>query len=251
VVETGGDSVKIKAIVPVTTKYLVEPTREELKKFSSRGTEIDVVCLEYGTASIECTYDAMLNSTGIIKEAEEAQSEGFDGVLIDCFGDIALNAVREKLDIPVVGPGRISLLYAADLAHRFSIVTVSASGLTILERLVMEFGLSNKLASVRFVNIPVLELKKVEKLASALVAESLEAIERDGAHAIILGCTGMLGVVGGLRDALKRRGYEIPVIYPVAVSVKYLEMLIALGLRQSRKTYMPPPEKERNILGRL
>lgn len=242
---------KIKVIIPVTTRNFIEPTREEVEKFASKGTEIDVEAIEYGTASIESAYDEMLDTPGIIKVAEKAQSQGFDGVITDCMADPALDAMREKLDIPVVGPGRVSMLYAADLAHRFSIVTVLENVVAILENRVMGLGLASKLASVRSVNIPVLELADVKKLTGALVAESIKAIEEDGAHAIVLGCTGMLGVSGDLSDALKRKGYEVPVIYPVAVAVKYLETLVSLGLTQSKKTYMPPPEKERNILGRL
>lgn len=242
---------KIKVIVPVTTKEFVAPTREEVEKFASKGTEIDVEAIEYGTASIESSYDEMLVAPGIIKVAEKAQSDGFDGVITDCMCDPALDALREKLDIPVVGPGSISMLCAADLAHRFSIVTVLENVVTILENRVMEVGLGSKLASVRFINIPVLDLTDVKKLTSALVDESIKAIAEDGAHAIVLGCTGMLGVADDLSDTLKKKGYGVPVIYPVAVAVKYLEMLIALGLKQSKKTYMPPPDKERNILGRL
>lgn len=242
---------RIKVILPLTTKELLEPTREEVKKFVSKGTEIDVEGLEYGTASIESMYDEMLDSPGIINAAEKAQSDGFDGIIIDCLGDPALEAVREKLDIPVVGPCRSSVLYAADLAHRFSIVTVLANLLVMLENRVMEVGLGSKLASIRSINIPVLALADVKKLTDALIDESIKAIEEDGAHAIILGCTGMLGVTDELSNALKKKGYEIPVIYPVAVSVKHLETLISLGLTQSKKTYMPPPEKERNLLQRL
>lgn len=247
----GEISMKIKIILPVTTRDFIEPTREEVEKFASADTEIDVECLEYGTASIESSYDEMLVAPGIIKVAEKAQSEGFDGVITDCMCDPALDALREKLDIPVVGPCRASLLYAADLAHRFSIITVLENVLAILENKVMEVGLGSKLASARSINIPVLELTDAKKLTSALVDESIKAIEEDGAHAIILGCTGMLGVADDLLDALRKKGYEIPVIYPVAVSVKYLETLISLNLTQSKKTYMPPPEKERNILERL
>lgn len=242
---------KIKVIIPVTTRDFIEPSREEVEKFASKGTEIDVECLEYGTTSIESMYDEMLCAPGILKMAEAAQSEEFDGVFIDCMGDPALDAVREKLDIPVVGPGRVCVLYAADLAHKFSIVTVLENVVVMLKKLAVEVGLGSKLASVRSVAIPVLGLTDVKKLTDALVDESIKAIEEDGAHAIVLGCTGMLGVAGDLSDALKKKGYEIPVIHPVAVSIKYLETLISLNLTQSKKTYMPPPEKDRNILERL
>jgi allantoin racemase len=242
---------KIKVIVPVTTKSFVEPTRKEVEKFASKGTEVDAECIEYGAASIESSYDEMLVAPGIIKVGEKAQSDGFNGIITDCMCDPALDALREKLDIPVVGPCRASLLYAADLAHRFSIVTVLENIRAIIENKVMEAGLGGKLASVRSINMPVLDLTNVKKLTDALVGESVKAIEDDGAHAIILGCTGMLGVEADLQDALKKKGYEVPVIYPVAIAVKYLETLILLKLKQSKRTYMPPPDKERNVWERL
>jgi allantoin racemase len=242
---------KIKVIVPVTTKSFVEPTRKEVEKFASKGTEVDAECIEYGAASIESSYDEMLVAPGIIKVGEKAQSDGFNGIITDCMCDPALDALREKLDIPVVGPCRASLLYAADLAHRFSIVTVLENIRAIIENKVMEAGLGGKLASVRSINIPVLDLTNVKKLTDALVGESVKAIEDNGAHAIILGCTGMLGVEADLQDALKKKGYEVPVIYPVAIAVKYLETLILLKLKQSKRTYMPPPDKERNVWERL
>jgi allantoin racemase len=242
---------KIKVIVPITTKGFIEPTREEAEKFASEGTEIDVECIKYGTASIESAYDEMLDAPGIIKVAEKAQADGFDGVFIDCMGDPALDAVRERLDIPVVGPARATMIYAADLAHRFSVVTVLENVIVLEENLAMLLGVRDKLASVRSVEIPVLGLEDKEKLVSALANESLKAIEEDGAHAIIFGCTGMLGVADDISNALKKKGYDVPIIDPVAVAIKYLETLISLGLAQSKRTYMPPPEKERNILERL
>jgi len=242
---------KIKVIVPITAKPFIESTRKEVGRFASKGTEIDVEAIKYGTASIESMYDAMLDAPGIIKVAEKAQHEGFDGIVIDCMGDPALDAVRERLDIPVVGPFRVCALYAADLAHKFSIITVLENAVVSAENRVTGVGLASKLASVRAVNIPVLELEDTQKLTDSLVNESIKAIEEDGAHAIVLGCTGMLGITEDLLASLKQKGYEVPVIYPVGVSIKYLETLISLNLAQSKKTYMPPPEKDRNILERL
>jgi allantoin racemase len=166
-------------------------------------------------------------------------------------GDPTLDAVRERLDIPVVGPARVSMLYAAELSHKFSIVTTVKNIVVSIENLAKGLGLNEKLASVRVVNIPVLNLKNKEKLVKALIDESVKAVEDDGAHAIILGCTGMMGVAEDLSKALVEKGHKVPVIYPVAVSIKYLETLISLNLAQSKKTYMHPPEKERNVLEKL
>jgi len=36
------------------------------------------------------------------------------------------------------------------------------------------------------------------------------------------------------------KGYDVPVVDPVGAPVKFLESLIALGLSQSKLTYMGP-----------
>lgn len=235
---------KVKVIVPVTTKSFIEPTKEEAKKYASSTTEVDVECIEYGTPSIESAYDEAVNAQDILRVAQEAENDGFEGIFVDCMGDPALDAMREKLSIPVVGPARASMMYAAELAHSFSIVTVLENVVPLEENLAKLLGVREKLASVRYVSIPVLGLEDREKLVEALKEEALKAVEEDGAHAIVLGCTGMLGVSEELYSFLKEEGYDVPVVYPVAVAIKYLETLIGLGLKQSKKSYMFPPQKE-------
>jgi allantoin racemase len=65
---------KIKVVIPVITKGFEKETKKEVERFVSEGTEIDLECIEYGTASIESMYDGALCGPGIIKLAERAQS---------------------------------------------------------------------------------------------------------------------------------------------------------------------------------
>jgi allantoin racemase len=243
--------VKIKVICPITTKEFENDTKEEVKKFVSDEVQVDAERIEYGTASIEGEYDEALAAPGILKLAEKAQNEGCDGVFISCMGDPAVEAAREILDIPVVGPCRASMLYAADMTHRFSVVTVVDGVVPLIEKVGRQVGLSGKLVSVKSVDIPVLELSDINKLLKALLEKSIEAIERDGAQAIILGCTGMIGVDELLSRALEEKGYSVPVLYPAAVSIRYLESLIKLNMSHSKVAYLPPRQKERNIWDRL
>jgi allantoin racemase len=242
---------KLKVIVPITSKLFEEETKKEIKNMASPGVVLEAEGIMYGTASIESIYDELLCAPGIIKVGEKAQAEGFDGVFISCMGDPAVEALREKLDIPVVGPCRTSMLIAADLAARFSVVTVLENVKYLISTIAYQLSLDRKLASVRSVDIPVLDLVDKEKLVKALVDESLKAVREDGAQAIILGCTGMIGVSELLSDGLRDKGCDVPVIYPVPVAIKYLQLLASLGLNQSRMTYMYPTEKERNIWNKL
>ncbi|RLF98803.1 hydrogenase expression protein HupH, partial [Thermococci archaeon] len=177
----------------------------------------------------------------------EAEKKGCDGVIIDCFGDPAVKAAREIVDIPVLGAAEPSMLFACSLGHKFSVVTVLENVIPMIENIAKVLGVKEKLASVRSVDIPVLELHDKEKLKNALYKEMLKAIKEDKAHVLILGCTGMMGVAKSLHEMLEKEGYDVPVIDPAAASIKFLEALIGLGVKQSRLTYMKPPEKERKI----
>ncbi len=73
----------------------------------------------------------------------------------------------------------------------------------------------------------------------------IKAIEQDNAHALVLGCTGFMGVAAELQERLWLKGYDVPVIDPAFAATKMLEILIAMGVKQSRLTYMTPPSKQR------
>ncbi|MDW7662637.1 MAG: aspartate/glutamate racemase family protein [Bacillota bacterium] len=239
---------RIKVICPITTESFEIETKNEISHYVSDELEIEVEKIDYGTASIEGEYDEALAAPGILKLAKKAQDQKFDGVFISCMGDPAVESARELLDIPVVGPCRASMLYAADMTHKFSVVTVVDGVIPLIEKVGRQLGLSNKIVSVRAVDIPVLELNDKEKLVTALFEESLVTIRNHGSQAIILGCTGMIGVNLQLSERLIENGYDIPVIDPTSVSIRYLESLIKTGLKHSRNAYPLPRNKERNIL---
>lgn len=236
---------KIRVVAPIIVDTFDREVEREFKTYASRGTEIEVVHLDRGTASIESAYDESLATPDILNKTIEAEKKGCNGVIIDCFGDPGVKAAREIVDIPVVGAAEPSMLVACSLGHSFSIVTVLENVIPMIENIVTVLGLKEKLASVRSIGIPVLELQDKERLKSAIHGEMLKAIREDGAHVLILGCTGMMGIARDLHGMLKNERYDLPVIDPAAASIKFLEALLGLDVRQSRLTYMKPPEKER------
>jgi len=236
---------KIKVIVPITSPTLDRETETEFKSYAFPATEISFSHLDYGPASVESELDEAICVPDLLRKAQDAEAEGCDAVISDCFGDPGVKAAQEILNIPVVGAAEASMHFAAALGHRFSVVTVLPNILPLLENLATLYGVEKKLASVRSVDIPVLELDDKEKLVSALHHEMVEAITKDRAHVLVLGCTGMMGVAKELEQLLKKDGYEVPVVNAAAASLKFTEALVSMGLKQSRLTYMTPPKKTR------
>ncbi|MFB0543634.1 MAG: aspartate/glutamate racemase family protein [Candidatus Bathyarchaeia archaeon] len=205
------------------------------------GTEIDSARIEKGPSSIESRYDEILAIPEIVKRVKEAEEEGVDACVINCFGDPGVRASREVVKIPVLGPCESSLLVAASLCNKFSVVTVLKNVIGMIEENAKIYGLSGKLASVRAVDIPVHELHRDnERTARALLEEGKKALEEEGAEVLILGCTGMTGMAERLSKEL-----GVQVIDPLPTAVKFAETLVALGLSHSKLAFPTPPEKKR------
>lgn len=233
---------KIRIVIPICSQQFNRETVEEFQQYASPGTQISVVNIERGPQSIESEFEEAMAVPGILLRAQEAERDGCDAVISDCFGDPGVKPARELLNIPVVGPLEAAVTLAATLGHKFSIVTVLKSVVPMIEHLVAQSGLSGRLASVRTIEIPVLGLGDMGTMKAALFDEMVAAIREDDAHALILGCTGMMGVAESLQSQLKDATFDVPVVSPTAAALKLAETLVSLGLRQSRLTYMRPKE---------
>jgi allantoin racemase len=238
---------KIRVVTPIVTKDFVTPeAAEEYAAAVGPEHEVSVVAIDRGPASIESEYDEALAAPDVIAKICEAEKDGIDAVVINCFGDPGMKPSREAVAIPVVGSGEASMHLAAGLGHKFSVVTVLENVLPMLYNECKLYGLEGKTASVRSVDIPVLDLHVLdqEKLAKALVSESIKAIDEDGAHVIVLGCTGMTGLSEAVREGLAEQGYDIPVVDPLIAALKTARILVEMDLSHSKRTYPYPPEKE-------
>ncbi len=96
-----------------------------LRENAFPGTQVDVIDVPSGPSSIESMYEEAQAVPGMVAAAVQAEQDGYDGIIVGCYGDPGLAAAREMVRIPVVGPGETSALLAAMLGHHFSIVTLT------------------------------------------------------------------------------------------------------------------------------
>ena len=238
---------KIRVVVPIISDVFNEEILKETAQFKAPDTEIDVVNLDLGPASIESHYDEVLAAYHIAEKVREAEKEGVDGVFVDCFGDPGVDAARELVRIPVVGGFQPAALTASLIAGTWSVVTVLKSVLPMIQDLSRKLGVDRNIGSIRDIDTPVLELSDKKVLEQRLLKHSEAAVKEDGAEAIVLGCTGMLGLAQNLEKQLVEIGLPVPVVDPTASAIGYLELLYRSGVTQSLFTYPSPPEKERRF----
>ena len=219
----------------------LERRKKILQLHAQKETIVDITDIESGPRSIESSYEEYLSVPGTVERAIQAEKEGYDGLILGCFGDPGLNALREMVNIPVVGPGETAMHVASMLGRKFSIVTVFDSVVPSLERLAKVIGLDRRLASVRAVNIPVLELRhNIESTTARMTEASQRTIMKDSADVIVLGCMSMAFMEV---SEMMKKVLGIPVVNPALVSLKVLEGLVQAGLSQSKRAYPFPPKK--------
>ena len=235
---------RIHIVVPITSDSFNDQITQEARGFLGTDAHLEVSCLPYGPASIESFYDEVLAGPAIVSEVTRAEANGADGVFITCFGDPAVPAARELVSIPVVGGFEPAVSIAINLGERFSVVTVLENVVPMISALATRMGIAHRMASVEVIDTPVLELHDGEALIESLLAASSRALS-GGADVLVLGCTGMLGVAAALQSRLETERVRVPVVDPTGAALGMLLTMHSMGLKPSRATYMPPPDKER------
>lgn len=234
--------------IHIVTPLITEGFRsiEGVSHLLRADLQISHAQVELGPASIESGFDEALAIPPTLGKIIEAERNGASAVVVDCLGDPGVREGRECVSIPVLGPCETAMHTAAVLGHKFSVVTVFEDSIPVFENLARKYVLQEKLASVRAIDIPVLELESDPRHTHTMMLEQVQlAVKHDGAHVIVLGCTGMTGCAQALTDALALQGLLVPVIDPLPVAVLAAAMLVDAGLSHSKRTYPKPRIKPR------
>lgn len=192
-----------------------------------------------GPKLFDSHHDMLLGDVALAEVGISAREEGFDAICIDSMSDSGLPAMRSLLDIPVIGPGRASMLVALMLGDKFSIITMWKPWSLAYKKTLQETGLADHCASIRWpegLSPDVVQLLggKEEEIFPKLLETCQKCID-DGAEVIILGSTTMHEAQAYLAERL-----PIPVINPGPLSYKLAETFLALGLTHSKLAYVPP-----------
>jgi len=222
------------------------PIAEFMNSAKRADTQVDVVALKRGPRDLNyCYYDALI-LVDTIHQVKRAEKEGYDAAIIGCFNDPGLWEAREITDrIVVAAPAEASMLIAAGLGHRFSIIVSDDKSIPKMYEIVVNNGLINRLASFETVDLGVNDFQKDKTEVLQRIHKAAErAVHEKLAEVIILGCTMQFGLYKKLQEDLK-----IPVIDGILAALKYAELMIELrknfGWGHSKvNSYKTPPISE-------
>jgi len=243
-------------IGPLFTRY----AREVSAKVWRADTELGIKSPQPGLQSLASMslYFELLNRREIVEKAIEAEREGYDAVVIHCFGDPGVRAARSVLNIPVIGSCESSLALACNYGSKIGIVTMSEPFLAkeIAEN-VRLYGFQERAIPnpVRSISIPWQEWLRmgpeeaVEKAIPDVVGRARECIA-DGADVIVIGCT-MIGPICTMAGLSKVPDTDVPILDCLAVALKTAEMIVdfnaKLGLPSVGRTGIYAKHREKDF----
>jgi allantoin racemase len=158
--------------------------------------------------------------------------------------DPALYACREMLSIPVLAPCETGMHLAAMMGHRLSVIAVLQRQDFIYRALAAQYGLPDRLVSVRGIGIPVLELDHDEdRLRHAMIDAGRKAALEDGADTLLLGCTALEHGGRLLKEALAEEGIAVTVIEALPPTIGLAQTMVRSGLAHGKGAFPVPPRK--------
>lgn len=197
-----------------------------------------------GPASFQSPHDWMLLDVAILEAGLGAESDGYDGVVVDTASDSGVDALRSVLEIPVIGAGQTSLLFALTLGRSFGVLAQWEPALARMRKSLSDWNLAGHCAGVEHFDTEPdfagLIGDKRDEVLPRMEAACLRLIDR-GADVVVLGSTTMHQAHGYLRERL-----PVPIVNPGPLSYKLMEELLSAGLSHSRAAYPGPlvPKEE-------
>ncbi len=222
----------------------VEARRKPCLAAASPGTEIEFAEMkgEAWATTLRPSGTLMMRMVfgpQVVEKAKEAEERGFDAVLPWGSPDLGVDSARCHVDIPVVGMGRSSFGLAASLCSRIVVICYHSTANHFHRSIIREMGFDHFVTSIRAVELFQAQMTAQRQvLKERLIELGKRAVAEEDAEIILPFGVSMVPVYCSAEEISSQVG--IPVIDPVAVGVKTAEMLVSMGVGNSRKAYPRP-----------
>jgi allantoin racemase len=202
----GDSSMRVLVINPNSTAAMTAHVAAQLHVHMNTNAQILQRTASQGHAVIatqQAFDDGAQTACAILRQAVD---EGlvFDKVLLACFGDPGLEAMRLQTQLPVVGLAQASMQAAERISKPYAIVTAGAAWQTILMQRFRQWGASDLFCGVQVIEGTGLDVFNNPVAALPAVQRAIHAALAGGAEQIILGGA----VFAGYKAVMQKNGID-------------------------------------------
>lgn len=186
-------------INPNTTEAMTDAVVTAIRPFLPADAEIVPVTGRFGAPYISARTTYAIGGHAALEALARNADQPWDAVLLACFGEPALFALREVSAVPVIGMAEASMMLAAREEGPFSIVTGGHAWEAMLKEFAAMTGFSGRLASIRTTTLTGGDIFARPDAAITALLEAVSACQADVARRVILGGAGLAGLAARLR----------------------------------------------------
>jgi Asp/Glu/hydantoin racemase len=210
---------KYLLINPNTNRLTTQRLQEVLIPQLPAHASLHVSTASFGATYIACEASHAVAAHACLQAWAEhiaAHQDPLDGVLIACFGDPGLFALREMSACPITGLAEASFIQAAAQGP-FSIVTGGERWKPMLHRLASNLGFEKALRHIETVVPSGAELQANPEMAIECLKTACQKASLSGVKSIILGGAGLAGYAAQIQSLV-----DLPIIDSATAGLEVL-----------------------------
>lgn len=188
-------------------------------------TQLVVENLTGGPTALNTAGDVLTSAAAIFQQGKSTNKDDFDAILIDCVFDPAVEELQEATGLPSFGPTEVTLPLISLMSSNFSIIARTNRQCELLSETVTTYGFGDQIRSTRALDISYEEAKQADVFNQVMSERLHEAVESDGAQAILFGSTTM-----AISGEMRTRSQGVPLFMPGMVALNVMENLWFGGL---------------------
>lgn len=208
---------RLLIINPNTSEPITARLKALAEDEAGGAAAVSAISARFGAPYISDRAGAVVAAHAVL-DAAEAYGEA-DAIVIGCFGDPGLKALREMTGRPVTGFAEAGLLEAASEPGPFLVATNGEAWCAMLSELAAQMGLSDRIVSFFSIGDA-----GDAALCAALITEEAE---RTGAVRVVLGGAGLIPILAEIAERL-----ELPLVDPHRAAIRKA-VAIATSLAQA------------------
>lgn len=211
---------RLLVINPNTSGSVSQLLQHHVQQAAGPDVQVDTVTARFGAPYIACEASYAVAGHALLDAWAADQCDASTGqpgaVLIACFGDPGLWALRESSAAPVTGLAEASFLQASQHGG-FAVVTGGAAWKPMLQRLALGLGMHHQLVDIHTVAPSGAELAQDPQAAIALLAQTCRlAAQHPQVKSIVLGGAGLAGMAAAVQVHV-----PVPVIDSVLAGTRH------------------------------
>jgi Asp/Glu/hydantoin racemase len=204
---------RIVVINPNSLTAMTEAIAAAVEPFKALPVRIDCLTSTDGPPGIESQLDSDLAVGPLSKLAREHAGDA-SALVVACFSDPGLWALREHFPIPVLGIGESGMLTAMATRTRIGVIAATRQSVPRHFRYFGLMGLEKRVVGERGLDLRLTDLEDEDSTFGRLVDVAKTLRDEDGAEVLVLGCAGF-----GRQRARLEQACGLPVVEPSQAAV--------------------------------